>query len=106
MPTNKNKFNTSKNTKEWFPFAKYLFITENHPIRQSQDKCSSSIEAIFSQQELEQRTQQQVLTAKDAVVDALPQTSPEASVMHLNPIDDVDTNQGFNAVRSASRGDN
>ena len=54
MPTNKNKFNTSKNTKEWFPFAKYLFITDNHPIRQSQDKCSSSIEAIFSQQELEQ----------------------------------------------------
>ncbi|TCD55393.1 hypothetical protein CWE17_11345 [Synechococcus sp. BS56D] len=54
MPTNKNKFNTSKNTKDWFPFAKYLFITDNHPIRQSQDKCSSSIEAIFSQQELEQ----------------------------------------------------
>lgn len=54
MPTNKNKFNTSKKTKEWFPFAKYLFITDNHPIRQSQDKCSSSIEAIFSQQELEQ----------------------------------------------------
>ena len=54
MSTNKNKFNTSKNTKEWFPFAKYLFITDNHPIRQSQDKCSSSIEAIFSQQELEQ----------------------------------------------------
>ena len=54
MSTNKNKFNTSKKTKEWFPFAKYLFITDNHPIRQSQDKCSSSIEAIFSQQELEQ----------------------------------------------------
>lgn len=54
MSTNKNKFNTSKKTKEWFPFAKYLFITDNHPIRQSQDKCSSSIETIFSQQELEQ----------------------------------------------------
>ena len=54
MSTNKNKFNTSKKTKEWFPFAKYLFITDNHPIRQSQDKCSSSIVAIFSQQELEQ----------------------------------------------------
>ena len=54
MSTNKNKFNTSKNAKEWFPFAKYLFITDNHPIRQSQDKCSSSIETLFSQQEVEQ----------------------------------------------------
>jgi len=45
---------------------------------------------IRQRQELEQRTQQQVRTVKDAVVDALPQTSPESSVMPLNPIDDVD----------------
>ena len=44
---------------------------------------------IRQRQELEQRTQQQVRTTKDAVVDALPQTSPESSVMPLNPIDDV-----------------
>ena len=48
------KFNTSKNTKEWFSFAKHLFITDNHAIRQSQDQCNSSTEAIFSQQELKQ----------------------------------------------------
>ena len=54
MPSNKNKFNTSKNTKSWLPFAKYLFVTDNHPIRLSSDKCSSSIEALFCQQELEQ----------------------------------------------------
>ena len=40
--------------------------------------------------ESEQQTPQQVRTTKDAVVDALPQTSPESSVMPLNPIDDVD----------------
>ena len=44
---------------------------------------------IRQRQQLEQQTQQQVRTAKDAVVDALPQTSPESSVMPLNPIDDV-----------------
>jgi hypothetical protein len=54
MSSNKNRFNTSTKTKDWFPFAKYLFITEQHPIRQSEEKCSSSIEALFSQQELEQ----------------------------------------------------
>ena len=50
----KNKFNTSSNTKEWFPFAKHLFVTDNHPIRKSTEKCSSSIESLFSQQEIEQ----------------------------------------------------
>ena len=44
---------------------------------------------IRQRQELEQRTQQQVRTTKDAVVDALPQTLPEASVSPVNPIDDV-----------------
>ena len=39
--------------------------------------------------ESEQQTPQQVRTTKDAVVDALPQTSPEASVSPVNPIDDV-----------------
>ena len=39
--------------------------------------------------ESEQQTPQQVRTTKDAVVDALPQTSPESSVMPLNPIDNV-----------------
>ena len=44
---------------------------------------------IRQRQESEQQTPQQVRTTKDAVVDALPQTSPESSVMPLNPIDDV-----------------
>ena len=45
---------------------------------------------IRQRQESEQQTPQQVRTTKDAVVDALPQTSPESSVMPLNPIDDVE----------------
>ena len=44
---------------------------------------------IRQRMESEQQTPQQVRTTKDAVVDALPQTSPEASVSPLNPIDDV-----------------
>lgn len=39
--------------------------------------------------ESEQQTPQQVRNTKDVVVDAVPQTSPESSVMPLNPIDDV-----------------
>ena len=54
MSSNKNRFNKSTKTKNWFPYAKYLFITDKHPVRQSQEKCSSSIEALFCQQELEQ----------------------------------------------------
>ena len=38
--------------------------------------------------ESEQQTPQQVRTTKDAVVDTLPQTSPEASVSPLNPSDE------------------
>ena len=45
---------------------------------------------IRQRQELEHQTPQQVRTTKDAVVDALPQASLEASVLTLNPIDDVD----------------
>ena len=45
---------------------------------------------IRQRQELERQNPQQVGITKDAVVDALPQTSLEASVMPLNPIDDVD----------------
>ena len=44
---------------------------------------------IRQRQELERQNQQQVRTTKDAVVDALPQTSPEASVSPVNPIEDV-----------------
>ena len=44
---------------------------------------------IRQRMESEQQTPQQVRTTKDAVVDTLPQTSPEASVMPLNPVDDV-----------------
>ena len=55
MSTNKkNKYNTSTKTKDWFPFPKYLFETSKHPILLSTYKCSSSIEALFCQQELEQ----------------------------------------------------
>lgn len=43
---------------------------------------------LRQRQELERQNPQQVGITKDAVVDALPQTSPEASVMPLNPIDD------------------
>ena len=48
-----NKFNTNTKTKGFFPFPKYLFKTENHPIRISKDKCSSAIEALFSPQEIQ-----------------------------------------------------
>ena len=40
-------------------------------------------------QELEQQNQRQVRSTKDAVVDALSQTSPESSVMPLNLINDA-----------------
>ena len=43
------------------------------------------------QMESKQQNPQQVRTTKDAVVDALPQTSPESSGMPLNPIDNRDT---------------
>ena len=45
---------------------------------------------IRQRQELERQNQQQVGITKDAVVNALPQTSLEASLMPLNPIDDDD----------------
>ena len=45
---------------------------------------------IRQRQELERQNPQQVRTTKDAVVGALPQTSPESPVMPLNPIVDVD----------------
>ena len=44
---------------------------------------------IRQRQQLERQSQQQVRSATDAVVDALPQTSPGSSVMPLNPIDDA-----------------
>ena len=45
---------------------------------------------IRQRQEIEQQNPQQVGITKNAVVDALTQASPEASVMPLNPIDDFD----------------
>jgi hypothetical protein len=42
---------------------------------------------LRQRQKLERQNQQQVDSTKDAVVDALPQTSPESSVMPLNPSD-------------------
>ena len=81
MPTNKNKFNTSTKTKDWFPYPKFLFATDNHPIRQSQDKCSSSIEALFSQQELEQIngiTNSLQCETRDAIRIALYETCKDA----------------------------
>ena len=49
---------------------------------------------IPSAAEILRRQQQgvRVPSAKDAEVDALPQTSLEASVIPLNPIDDVENN--------------
>jgi len=81
MPSNKNKFNTSKNTQGWFPFARYLFVTDNHPIRLSPDKCSSSIEALFCQQELEQingLTNSFQCETRDAIRIALYETCKDA----------------------------
>ena len=43
---------------------------------------------IRQRQELEQQNQRQVHSTKDAVVDALPQTSPQSPLMPLNPIND------------------
>ena len=55
---------------------------------------------IRQRQELEQQNQRKVHSTKDVVVDALPQTSPESSLMPLNPINDGVLHQlGFNAVR-------
>ena len=45
---------------------------------------------IRQRQELEEQTPKRVRTTKDAVVDALPQASPELSAIPLSPIDDVD----------------
>ena len=44
---------------------------------------------IHQRHELERLIPEQVGITKDAVVDVLRQTSPEASVMPLNPINDV-----------------
>ena len=44
---------------------------------------------IRQRQELERQNPQQVGITKDAVVDASPQTSPEASVSPLNPANDA-----------------
>ena len=41
--------------------------------------------------EQERQNPKQVHNTKDAVVDALPQTTPESSLMHLNTIDNADT---------------
>ena len=49
-----------------------------------------STSEIRQRQEQERQNQQQVAGTKDAtLIDTLPQTSPEASVMPLNPINDV-----------------
>ena len=52
-------------------------------------ELSTSAE-LRQRMESEQQTQQQVRSNKDADKDVLPQTSPESSVMPLNPIEDVD----------------
>ena len=45
---------------------------------------------ILQRHELERQNQQQVRSTKDAaLIDVLPRTSPESSVLPLNPIDDV-----------------
>ena len=97
MSSNKNKFNTSKNTKGWFPFAKYLFVTDNHPIRLSPDKRSSSIEALFSQQELEQIngiTNSFQCETRDAIRIALYETCKDAQSAY---------EKSFDKAKSASK---
>ena len=51
-------------------------------------ELSTSAE-LRQRMESEQQTTQQVRTTKDAVVNALLQASPEASVMPLNPANDA-----------------
>jgi hypothetical protein len=54
----KNKFNRTKtingNTPPlgYFPIKQFRFRTENHPVIISNDRCSSSVKALWSQQEL------------------------------------------------------
>ena len=57
---------------------------------------------IRQRQELERQNQQQVGSTKDAAVDALPQTSPEASVTPLNPlnafVDEIENSTSLEAI--------
>lgn len=85
MSSNKNRFNTSRNTKNWFPFAKYIFSTDNHPVRLTEEKCSSSIEALFSKQELQQIvgiTNSLQCPTRDAVRIALFEAVKDAQAVH------------------------
>ena len=53
MTSKNNKFNTGK-TSGFFPFTKWLFATNNHPVITSKEKCSSkTAKAKFSTQELQ-----------------------------------------------------
>ena len=48
-----NKFSKGK-TSGFFPFSQWRFITDNHPVITSKEKCSSkTAKAIFSTQELQ-----------------------------------------------------
>ena len=90
MPSNKNRFNNSTKTKNWFPYAKYLFITDKHPVRQSQEKCSSSIEALFCQQELEQIngiTNSLQCETRDAIRIALFEVLKDTALAHKKTYD-------------------
>lgn len=81
----RKKYNTSTKTKDWFPFPKYLFDTTKHPIILSTSKCSSSIEAIFCQQEIEQIngiTNSLQCEIRDAVRIALFEVAKSAEAAH------------------------
>ena len=98
MSSDKNRFNTSRNTKNWFPFAKYLFVTENHPVRVSEDKCSSSIEALFSQQELQQIvgiTNSLQCATRDAVRIALFETIKDAQAAYEKSYEKAKSGSSF-----------
>ena len=76
------KFNSKTKTKGWFPFAKYLFKTEKHPVRQSSLKCSSSVEAALSIQEtqmIEGITSSLQCNEREAIRIALYEASRRAS---------------------------
>ena len=90
MPSNKNRFNNSTKTKNWFPYAKYLFITDKHPVRQSAEKCSSSIEALFCQQEIEQIhgiTNSLQCETRDAIRIALFEAAKDPKTAHAKSYD-------------------
>ena len=80
-----NKFNTGR-TKGYFPLKRWRFNTEEHPVIQSKQKCSSSTaKTPFSTQELQMLvglTNTLQCKEREAVRIALYEASRSAPVAH------------------------